>query len=103
MMEIKSKTALQILNEYSDGLISSGITSDEYMVKIPLKMWTMIHKTFEEQLSIEDAYRDGYNKGYREGRLNRHEIPFVMPIDYFEYRNYEIQIFSFFIFVFLIG
>ena len=89
MMEIKSKTALQILNEYSDELISSGITSDEYMVKIPIKMWTMIHKTFEEQLNIEDAYRDGYNKGYREGRLNRHEIPFVMPIDYFEAKYFK--------------
>ena len=89
MMEIKSKTALQILNEYSDELIGSGITSDEYMVKIPIKMWTMIHKTFEEQLIIEDAYRDGYNKGYIEGRLNKHEIPFVMPIDYFESKYFK--------------
>ena len=88
-MRIKSKTALQILNEYSDGLISSGITSDEYMIKIPVKMWIMIHKTFEEQLNIEEAYRDGYNKGYREGRLNRYEIPFVMPIDYFESKYFK--------------
>ena len=77
------KTAIQQLQEYSDELIRNGISPEEYMTNISVKMWTMLNKTFEEQLLIEDAYRDGYNKGYMEGRLNKVEIPFKMPIDYF--------------------
>ena len=58
------KTALEELQEYSDKLIRDGVSPEEYMNNIPVKIFG-IFKSLKDKRDIESAYHEGFFDGRR--------------------------------------
>ena len=58
------KTTLTELQEYSNELIRNGVTPEEYMSSIPVKIFGIFKKD-NERKCLESAYNEGFFDGRR--------------------------------------
>ena len=75
------KTVIQELQDYSDKLIREGIDSEDYMVKIPVAIFGLIHKSKKEKIEIEKAFNAGFHNGLQFSK--KEETEYKNGHDYF--------------------
>lgn len=63
-----NKKLLKELEQYSDGLIRGGISGEDYMVKIPVKIFGLLYKTpdiFEDRVKAKIEELQKHYKYYK--------------------------------------
>lgn len=63
-----SKKLLKELEQYSDGLIRGGVSGEDYMVKIPVKIFRLLYKTpdtFEDTIKTKIEELQKHYKNYK--------------------------------------